>query len=420
MTPRPHVPWLDHSRGLCSLVVCAAHTYNALVSPVTGLDSVADKWAGALSYLAVFVFFAISGYSITLSICGNVERGGGRLAAREFAADRLARLVPPLAAAVLVTAGVYLLVVGLGLNGASGYRLGGERYLLREHVAFGWKEIVAPLLFVQTILVSHGVAMNGSLWSLGFEFWFYVMAGLFTLAAVNRDRRAGFVLVLLGAGYCSTSGGRDTFAWYLPVWCFGCLTAVRLHHGRLSRRVAVRVLFVAVVVGSVAVETWEVVRYGPTVYDVYRAGVPTPLVYAASAVVVALASEAAGRLTMPVVARRASAALVWTSGYSYTLYVTHFPLLLLVLSIIHPGTHYWDAGRMVAVSVVVFLAINAFASILAVHVEDRRRFRPAFQWVLRSRATPRLSTPTGLVCLARHRFLRTKAGRVFTHAATRD
>ena len=398
MNTRPHVPWLSHMRGLSSLVVCAAHTYNAMVSPVTGLEFTGDKWMGALSYLAVYVFFVISGYSIALSILSNTDRNAGRFAAREFAADRLARLVPPLVAALLVTVGVYLLVVGLALNGAGSYQLGGEKFLLRNKVALGWKDIATPLAFLQTVWLPHGVGMNGSLWSLSFEFWFYVMAGLFTLVAVNRDPRAALLLLLLGTGYYYSNGTGRFHLWYLPVWCAGCLMAVGYHYERLSARPLVRALLAALALASVAVLVRAVARYGVTVFDVYRPGVPTPLVYAALSVVIALlcGSAAVGRLGLGRVFN-------WASEYSYTLYVVHFPLLLLAMSLFRPVTHGWGFGPMLAVGTGVFVAINAFAYLLSRVVENRRTFRPVFQRAVRALAPERLS---GAVTRALFRRLR--------------
>lgn len=97
-----------------------------------------------------------------------------------FVTARVVRIYPPLLTAIAISIFVYAAVSGLGLHGSESFRLGGELFVARERVEMTVDTLIA------TLLLSYGtfpyspapISLNGSLWTLGYEFWFYILCML--------------------------------------------------------------------------------------------------------------------------------------------------------------------------------------------------------------------------------------------------
>ena len=365
----PKVPWLDHLRGLAAMLVASAHTYYALVSPLVGLEGGLYKASSFLAYQAVYIFFMVSGFAITLSMIGNVTRGG-RFAVREYAAARFARLYPPLVLAVLIAVVVWGVIQVFDLHGSTTFALGGERYLLRQKVTMNWGEIITPLLFINRIFVAAGTEMNGSLWSLSFEFWIYVIAGLCCSALINRSRLALVLFFALLALYCYHHRFGTFYFYYLPVWGVGSLMALYSYGAKST---IVRVLFALSVVAAAVTLVACLWRYGAGCLLPAAQDKSANLVHACIAILLCAGLHHSPELKIP---PRFFALFDWAAEYSYTLYAIHFPLLLLAMSLIRPHTNGWGIAAMTWVAAGCFVLICLIAWRCALIVEDKNLLRP--------------------------------------------
>ncbi len=167
---RPHLYWIDWLRFLAAATVLLDHVCDA---NWFGQNVAVDpRHKTLLTFLtapihlgreAVVVFFVLSG-----TLVGGLtlrKMRDGTFDAAGYAADRLARVYVPLVPALLLTAASVRML----------------------------DDPMAPLQYLGCLLglqgvVTHHPYANGPLWSLSYEIWFYVLAGCVAVAAGGRGR----------------------------------------------------------------------------------------------------------------------------------------------------------------------------------------------------------------------------------------
>jgi len=180
---------LDGWRGICALLVCLFH-----------LNVVTKSWMQHVPLIAngfIFVdfFFVLSGFVISVAYAPRIAQLGdlGRLIARRFG-----RLWP---LNTVVLAGWLAIEVLAWLEQP---HLG----LIREHDPFTgpntpWA-LLSHLLLLQSFGLHDQLTWNGPAWSIGAEFWTYVVFGLACLLSNGGRRWAAIVLAVLGLAVVST------------------------------------------------------------------------------------------------------------------------------------------------------------------------------------------------------------------------
>ncbi|KIL98532.1 O-antigen acetylase [Paramagnetospirillum magnetotacticum MS-1] len=195
---------LDHVRWLSAFAVLCGHSRNALFLPYVQFPDLglAGKVFYALTNLqneAVICFFVISG----LLVGGKLLDYAGRseFPLRAYVIDRLSRLYVVLIPALALSYGV----------AALGYCQGD-----------GVSEWLGAVFYLQHILVRN-TACNMPLWSLANEFWYYAL-GLAAVLAWRGSRLA------LGAGIAvaallllADSWNSQNVLLYLPFWAAGMM-----------------------------------------------------------------------------------------------------------------------------------------------------------------------------------------------------
>jgi len=223
-------------RGWSALVVVLVHAFQVFVLPYLGLYGWPHLLTSWLACYAVLTFFVVSGFMIAVSV--HRHRVPGGFAQWAFFRARFLRIYPPLLASVALCAVVLLVFRCTGLHGSESFRLGGELFLSRERVEMGLPETVSTLLLAYTV-VPHApgpIQINGPLWTLTYEWWFYVFAMFACAAVIGRRVVLGAVpaLVVLLIFACSPAG---TLLWvFLTVWGAGFALACAYLEGLLDRR----------------------------------------------------------------------------------------------------------------------------------------------------------------------------------------
>jgi peptidoglycan/LPS O-acetylase OafA/YrhL len=332
---------------------------------------------------AVIAFFIVSGFMIFLSVSSHRDETG-KFDVQSFFRARLLRIYPPLLAAVLISMMVYWVITGLDLHGAQSYRLGDELFLSRERVAFEWERLIPTLLLLYNVFpnTTPPLSIDGPLWTLSFEWWFYMFA---MACAGTRSRRPalfGWVpLVALLALFGRQPSG--TLFWVLfLIWHGGFLLGYLYAHGRLEspRTIPICGALIAVFIGAIAAiggdRTIEHVieplqRLGNRAHHVmmFMAFILT------AALAIAIRCRIRGRF------------LVSTAEFSYTLYLVHYPLLLLAFSLLHPVVYPlgWEISALAAgASLAVIVPI---AARLARVVENRSMIARLFNAKMMVRAS---------------------------------
>lgn len=350
----------DFFRGLSAWVVVLAHFHQIVVHPSYPDPHVA-KAMGIVAAAAVAVFFVVSGFMVTSSILRNMAENPGGFDLRRFVRDRLIRLYPPLIFALFITVLASFVGTGLGLEFGPGdsqarqsfaenpVAIGGSLFFLQGL----WREIPVPNL-------------NGPLWSLSYEFWFYVLGLAYPAWRIFRadDRPeakpssvsqglkrgcapvVGFLLLL------TSPYARYFFAGFL-VWGTGALLALAYQRRKLSLGIG---LCVAVVATFAWLLTALSTRDALQTASRFLGGV------AFSGFLLSLLA-AKPKLKLPDFA-------VESSRYSYTLYAIHFPILLFIHGFTGRFTH--QSPLLIFVTAAVSLAILYFVSSRSARLLENR------------------------------------------------
>ena len=300
---------LDLMRGGAALVVLVSHWRDLLFVPYA--DSLSRSLPVKLFYAltggghqAVIVFFVLSGYLITSTIA-RAHRAG-RWSWLVYLEHRLARLWTVLVPALLL---IFLLdLAGSHLHRSAPLYFGthAANMLLDAHTHLGILTLLGNLFFVQQILTTT-YGSDGALWSLSYEFWYYILFPLLlALAAGSWKRRVVSAILALGVALFI---GKPILLLF-PVWLMGSLlnyVPPPKAHPRLLA--ALCLLYLPLVFGRSQAH--------PLLFQ-YLLG-------AATAAMIWLVLGLRTRAPQAVWARGSR----MFAGFSYSLYVVHSPILVL-------------------------------------------------------------------------------------------
>jgi len=228
---------LECVRGLAALLVLVHHVRVMLFSYFeTFPQELQNGVTRAFIFISgfnrgsVIVFFTLSGYLIIKKVVSNPV--GFRW--REYLTDRLVRLYMVLLPSVAMT--VIFISAGRAIwideyAGGAGYNL------TPSQIDISWQTVLKNLFYLQT-LTGPSLGDNMPLWSLAYEFWYYLLFPLMTLAFCLRGARRWInlgLLMLLGAFIATFN--MDMLLLF-PCWLVGGL--VLLVEANLKRPMLVR------------------------------------------------------------------------------------------------------------------------------------------------------------------------------------
>ena len=356
-------------RGWSALVVVLSHAFQVFVLPYLGLYGWPHLLTSWLACYAVLTFFVVSGFMIALSV--HRHRVPGGFAQWSFFRARFLRIYPPLVASVALCAVIFLVFRSTGLHGSESFRLGGEQFLSRERVEMGLPETVSTLLLVYTVIprAPGPIQIDGPLWTLTYEWWFYLLAMFASAALIGRRFLLGAV-PMLGVLLLFAYSPAGALLWaLLAVWGAGFALACAYLEGLLDRPRAPLVfggIALCAVAGVVAIGGEDTLRIvaEPLQRLGNRAHWTMCLVSVAGACV----------LGMVIRMRLRGLPCGSLADYSYTLYLVHYPLMLLAFGLLHPWLYVHGPMPSAACAVLVSLLVLPVARAIASVVEDRERF----------------------------------------------
>ena len=325
--------FLDVLRVFAALVVFAHHCSLVLYANrvwIPGHD-------------AVVIFFVLSGYVITGSTLTRRNP-----AVKQYVIARLTRLYSVVLPALALT--VALALAGSMIN-PHAYAL-----IIRDH---DWLRVVATAFFLQAIwwwnLPPPG---NGPFWSLGYEFWYYVLFGLWVFV---RDWRWKIGLVLA----CGLFVGLNVLL-LLPIWLLGAAIYLYGHRMSLARGSAAVIFVLALLVTGVL--PWYLPEFPAAVGF-------APLFYSGSfltdwllglGVGIAIWSFDQAWGTVAVTSAW-EPGIRWGANHTFSLYLFHMPLLVFfnALGVFQPQL-WWSAVLEIGLVLLVIV-------VLAELTESRRK-----------------------------------------------
>jgi peptidoglycan/LPS O-acetylase OafA/YrhL len=346
--------WLDAIRALSAVAVCAGHLraatwvdYEQLAAP--GLAEKLFYLCTGLGHQAVIVFFVLSGYFVG----GSVLRAGPAFRARHYAVTRVARLWAVLLPALAFTALADALIVRQAPGALAGdyAALWGSGPDAQHPYSTASLTLLANVFFLQT-LVAPVWGSNGPLWSLAYEFWFYVCFPLLTCAvgltgqALQSYQRLCCGLAAVVLLCVLPQAVRIGFVYWLMGVC------VAVWQTRLQQRARPGALTAALVFFGGALLYTKV----PRAQTLLMLPPDAVLAFASTALFVVLVTWGVSSGSPYGLAGLLRRTTVMGSEVSYSLYAYHFPWVVLVgASLV--GTRQWSPSLGAAVAFLGLLAL---------------------------------------------------------------
>lgn len=373
---------LDVVRGLAALAVVAGHLRAFMFDGADPASSVAWKAFVLLTgqaHSAVIVFFVLSGYLVGKHVAERVEDGSWSWT--DYAVRRLTRLWIVLVPALVLTAGLdaigtHLLRASLYLGrldpGAYGMFLPDAGAMIANH---GAATFLGNLVFLQNGICVAAYGVNGPLWSLANEFWYYVIFPLAYYALRSREP-AGRRWVCGGLAALICLALPPWVRLYGLIWLCGYL--VVLLEPRRDRWIGdgTRPVAAGMLVAFLLASFYLLPRF---------VGIPqTASDFVTAILFAAILLLASDMRTGHALFTRSATIL---SEMSYTLYLTHFPLMAFVLAAYSDNGKFEPGPSSVALYGSLFLLVLGFAYALSRVLEGRTG---AVQvWLLGLAARPR-------------------------------
>ncbi len=359
-------------RGIAAFVVAAGHAWQVFLYPFDK-SSKAFVWLGGAAAWSVAIFFLLSGILIAFSVRQRSRRGHFNL--QDYLEARALRIYPPLVAAVLITVGSVAIIQGFDLYGSTSYLLPGDQAAARSNANFQWTEVLGTLALTYNIVPGHRFLMfNGPLWSLSYEVWLYLLAGLACAAFINRSFSALLFTGAVAVQMFLIAKAAPPVWSVSVVWAAGFL--VGWHWQRAVKAPAV--------VWAATSAVFLALAIGIARGDLQSYLVPTYIGARQSAFYVIFSLALLGALMILLKSRLTSPrGLVELGNCSYTLYLTHFPLLLLCYSLFRPYVLPYGWAGHAALAALSLSAIVIVAWLLSRIVENRPLIRSILRRVFK-------------------------------------
>ncbi len=342
---------LDAIRGAAALVVLLGHTRDLFFSSLMAAASSPAIFGSTLPFRhmtgtvtigneAVIIFFVLSGYLVGGSAIRDVQKN--RWSWKKYLAQRSTRLWIVLLPALLFGVAVDHLGLQMFAGSPSIYSCPAGQTLVPCNLAarISPRVVAANVFFLQTILVDTA-GSNNALWSLANEFWYYLAFPMcmFTFRREeSKSRRALYVLALLVIGVFV--GRRICLLFF--VWLLGALIST------LPLRIPRRPLSMSIYIVPVL--------FPLSVLLVRRAHLPRYPGQWAIALCFSFLLYVVLHRTQPAEASVYKTVAGFLSRMSYSLYLVHLPLAVLLCAFVNTPWHPWEKSPW---HFAVFLLLNA-------------------------------------------------------------
>lgn len=364
--------YLDALRAAGANLVIASH----VLALYFGIE---DRYA--LGNLGVAVFFLLSGFLIMQSMLNWLNKPEPRLPG--FIADRVARIMTPYVPALVLIALANLVVIDSN-HGPGGQNTGliaflGNLFLLQDHAVFQGLEFVG-IDFAWRIRSYNSAE---PFWTVAIEMWIYVSMGLFFFCVLKRekiDRPLGFALAAIALPVliwnAAAGGGRSLSL----IWLLGAIAGYLFHLWRANNYANIRSVATTVSLFGAIALIGRTGKIGFHPFDFQTATLMAMIMFGVLALMMCVKSTST--------ALRGS--VNFLASYSYSLYLIHNTVLIIVLENIRTQSVWIH----VAIAVV---AAHSCSYLLYITFERHYRIvgrwlRPKFERVLAPRGVSRSTT----------------------------
>lgn len=347
---------LDLLRTTAALLVLAGHCrillfrdYPTLVNPSCPLRVL--YFLTGLGKTSVMVFFVLSGYLVTSSTLRSIACG--RWSLGPYLNQRITRLMVVLFPALVLcwfwdTLGFHLFPHGFYDGSIYTNAISGQLAQRR-----GLWTFLQNCVFLQGI-TSKTYGSNDPLWSLSYEFWYYI----FLIPVVNAYRLKSLRSVVSSVGLLSVGFWfvGPQIGSYFIIWCLGAAVAFVVHHWpkHLSDKA----------------EAWAAVLLGVVIclvrFRFLAEGFFGDVTIAtASAFFIYTSINSARTCRSNLMTRAVQNA----AGWSYSLYLFHMPFLIFLSSVFLRGRQWYPDAPHLVWSFLVMSSVIVYVYSLSIVTE---------------------------------------------------
>jgi peptidoglycan/LPS O-acetylase OafA/YrhL len=309
---------------------------------------------------AVIVFFVLSGFLISSAILKR--HASGTWSWRGYAIDRLSRLytvlIPGLLSGLLWDkAGASIFVsTGVYAHPLEGF----GPAIAQSRITVG--TFVGNILFLQTIACPT-FGSNGPLWSLANEFWYYVLFPLGLAAGLAwANKVVGRAILLTILTICVAAFVKSAILAGFVVWMAGCILVIAYSRFRLSK---LAWLILYLLFSSLALFVCLAAARARD-SSVLGSDLALGLAFTLFLFGILQLEFGTGSDYYPRSAHR-------FAGFSYSLYVLHFPLLLFLKAWLAPSQKWQpDALHLFYGAILSTIALS-FAWLVSLFTENKTR-----------------------------------------------
>ena len=208
----------DLIRGVCALIVFLGHLRNAVLPPFNNLNSPGYLtkiyyFISGFGHECVLIFFVLSGYLVG----GHIIRCGESFSWGPYIIKRLCRLWCVLIPALIAT---YIIDACIGFNDIKIYNNTFiNSFPAEDNYSRSVTTFICNAFFLQNI-ISVNFGSNGPLWSLSYEFWYYILFPLIFLCINETKRYKKMLYILLLCLIIWFVVPIEMLALF-PIWLFG-------------------------------------------------------------------------------------------------------------------------------------------------------------------------------------------------------
>jgi peptidoglycan/LPS O-acetylase OafA/YrhL len=292
------------------------------------------------SHEAVIVFFVLSGFFITGAIIKAIENR--RFSFLNYGLDRLVRLWIVLLPGLVFT----FLVDRIGLHyfGNNLAYTGSLKYMGHIDVSanLNFKTFVGNVFFLQNILVNT-FGSNAPLWSLCNEFWYYFLFPVTLFIFISKKNWQRFLFLGMALGIIIFIG--ENISLYFLIWLIGSV-----------------VFFIGTTLPPPSIRIRNILFSGGLIvfficlYKLRTGGRSDFMKDFISGIVTGIVCYTGlfSNIRSRIINRVAS----FFSGISYSLYVLHLPLCILITSCLAGFQRDWGLNNFILYIIIVFFVLG--------------------------------------------------------------
>lgn len=311
---------LDLIRGSAALLVVMGHLRSLMFESWNGgnLFKIIFYAVTSLGHQAVIVFFVLSGFFV-----GGIFIADKNKDIFKYSIKRISRFYTVLIPALVLTwiidsIGIYLFKANALYGGYS------DNYVLKYDVAsrLNLETLFANMIYLQDIIYPT-FGSNGALWSLAYEFWFYIIFPLlwFLFSSNKRNYKiVAFTLILTMFYFLGLKGFIYLLIWFIGVLVYSLYKEEYINKKikQSKYKIILILAFICTLLMSFFCRTWGLIA------DLFL-GISFGLL-----LLVMLNSKGISSIYLKKIA-------TFIANISFSMYAIHLPILVLIIAFFTKG-----------------------------------------------------------------------------------